>query len=147
MKNYLNSSNKKTKILKYLKFCLKKGNKEKTEKILKNAFALVKKSEKINPLLIFLASFYKARPFCEIKNLNIRGNLKKLPVTVSNIRQQNLALRWLSVNALERNEKTFSEKLSKELIDTVLLQSKTVKICDELHKTVEANKTFIIVRN
>lgn len=138
--------NQKTKILKCLHICLKKGNKEKIEKLLKKAFALVKKSEKVNPALIFLDSFHKAKPFCEIKNLNIRGNLKKLPVTINKVRQQNLTLRWLSLNSFERNEKTFSEKFSKELIDTTLLQSKTIKVCEDLHKTVEANKTFIIVK-
>jgi ribosomal protein S7 len=51
------------------------------------------------------------------------------------------------MNSFTRHETTFSEKLSKELIETALLQSKTVKMCDELHKTVEANKTFIIVKN
>lgn len=145
MKNSLNS--KKTKLLKYLKICLKKGKKEKIEKVIKKSFALIKRYEKINPLTIFLDSFQKAKPFCEIKNLNIRGNLKKLPVTINKTRQQNLALRWLSINSLLRNEITLAEKLSKELIDTVLLQSKTIKTCDDLHKTVEANKTFIIVKN
>ena len=144
MKAYLNA--KKTKILRYLKICLKKGNKEKSEKALKKAFALIKRFEKINPLIIFLNSFQKAKPFCEIKNLNIRGNLKKLPVIINKARQQNLTLRWLSSNALLRTEKTLTEKLSKELIETVLLQSKTIKLCDDLHKTVEANKTFIIVK-
>lgn len=138
---------KKTKVLKYLKVFLKKGQKEKSEKALKKAFAFIKQHEKINPLLIFFDSFQKAKPFCEIKNLNIRGNLKKLPVTINKLRQQNLALRWLSINSLNRNEITFSEKLAKELIETVLLQSKTIKTSDELHKAVEANKTFIIVRN
>jgi ribosomal protein S7 len=75
MKYFPNS--KKIKILKYLNIFFKKGQKEKSEKTLKKAFALVKKIERINPLLIFLDSFQKAKPFCEIKNLNIRGNIKK----------------------------------------------------------------------
>jgi small subunit ribosomal protein S7 len=144
MKYFINT--KKTKILKYLKIVLKNGHKEKSETVLKKVFALIKNNEKLNPLLIFLDSFQKAKPFCEIKNLNIRGNIKKLPVTINKTRQQGLALRWLSINALSRNELTLSEKLSKELIETVLLQSKTIKTCDELHKAVEANKAFIVVK-
>lgn len=140
-------STNKTKILRYLKICLKKGKKEKSEKSIKKAFSLIKRIEKVNPFLIFLEAFQKAKPFCEIKNLNLKGNVKKLPVTINNLRQQNLALQWIFLNASLRNENTITEKLSKELIDTVLLQSKTIKTCDELHKTVEANKTFIIVKN
>lgn len=140
-------SSKKTKILKYLKICLKNGYKERNEKAIFKAFSLIKRFEKVNPLIIFLDSFHKAKPFCEIKTLNMRGNLKKLPVTINKTKQQNLSLRWLSVNALLRTEKTLAEKLSKELVETVLLQSKTIKTCDELHKTVEANKTFIIVKH
>jgi len=34
-------------------------------------------------LFIFQNSLFK--PFCEVKNLNIRGNLKKLPVTINKI--------------------------------------------------------------
>jgi small subunit ribosomal protein S7 len=142
-----NKNSKKIKVLKYLLMCLKKGKKERNENALKKAFALVKRFEKINPFLIFLDSVQKVKPFCKIKNVTIKGNLKKLPVSIDKNRQKNLALRWLCLNTLLQNEKTIAEKLAKELIETVLLQSKSIKMCDDLHKAVEANKIFIVVKN
>lgn len=142
-----NKNSKKIKVLKYLLMCLKKGKKERNENVLKKAFALVKRFEKINPFLIFLDSVQKVKPFCKIKNVTVKGNLKKLPVSIDKNRQKNLALRWLCLNTLLQNEKTIAEKLAKELIETVLLQSKSIKMCDDLHKAVEANKIFIVVKN
>lgn len=138
---------KKFLILKYLKVLFKKGKKEKNEKALKLSFAFIKKIKKINPLVVFIDSLQKAKPFCEIRSLRVKGSIKRIPVEIKEKRQKILAMRWLLINTFDRNEKTLVERLTKELLDTTLLQSKTIKMRDDLHKMVETNKTFAQFKN
>jgi small subunit ribosomal protein S7 len=138
---------KKLLISAYLKLFLKQGKQGKTEKLLKLSFSNLKKLKQVNPLILFLDFIKKARPFCEVKSLRIRGSIKKIPVIIKQNRQKGLVLRWLLTNTIGRNEKTIVEALSKELIDTIALQSRTMKACDEMHKSAELNKIFIQSKN
>jgi len=134
---------KKLLISAYLKLFLKQGKQGKTEKLLKLSFSNIKKIKQRNPLILFLDFIKKARPFCEVKSLRIRGSIQKIPVIIKQTRQKSLVLRWLLTNTVNRSEKTIVESLSKELIETGALQSRTIKICDEMHKSAELNKIFI----
>ena len=138
---------KKFLILKYLKLSIKKGKTETNEKLLKLSFSFIKTFKKKNALTILLDAIQKAKPFCEVKSLKIKGTMQSTPVAIKQKRQKRLVLSWLLINTFSRNENTMVERLAKELLETVLLQSKTIKICDDLHKTVEANKTFTQFKN
>ncbi|YP_001874793.1 ribosomal protein S7 (mitochondrion) [Hemiselmis andersenii] len=138
---------KKLLISTYLKLFLKKGKQGKTEKLLKLSFSHIKKIKQLNPLILFLNFIKKARPFCEVKSLRVRGSIQKIPVIIKQNRQKSLVLRWLLTNTVTRNEKTIVESLSKELIETVALQSRTIKVCDEMHKLAELNKIFIPLKS
>lgn len=138
---------KKFLILKYLKLLFKQGKKETNEKLLKLSFSFIKKFKKKSPLLIFLDSIQKAKPFCELRSLRIKGSIKRVPIDFKEKRQKSLALRWLLINTFVRNEKTAVECLTKEIVDTFLLQSKTIKMRDDLHKMVETNKAFTQLRS
>jgi small subunit ribosomal protein S7 len=138
---------KKFLILKYLKLFLKQGKKETNERMLRLGFASIKKLKKVNPILIFLDAVNKARPFCEIRSLRVKGSIKRIPIEIKENRQKTLAMRWLILNMFNRTEKTLVECLTKEFLDTILLQSKTIKMRDDLHKIVETNKTFTQFKN
>jgi small subunit ribosomal protein S7 len=133
--------------LKYLKLFLKQGKKETNERMLRLGFASIKKLKKVNPILIFLDAVNKARPFCEIRSLRVKGSIKRIPIEIKENRQKTLAMRWLILNMFNRTEKTLVECLTKEFLDTILLQSKTIKMRDDLHKIVETNKTFTQFKN
>ena len=141
--NNMNLLNKKKFIiLKYLKLAIKNGKKETNEKLVKLSFSLIKTVKKKSGLIILLEAIQKATPFCEVKSLKIKGGIQRIPVEMKQKRQKRLVLNWLLVNTFTRIEKTLVERLAKELLETILLQSKTIKMCDDLHKIVEANKTF-----
>mmetsp|Transcript_12519 Transcript_12519/g.32328 ORF Transcript_12519/g.32328 Transcript_12519/m.32328 type:complete len:98 (+) Transcript_12519:4179-4472(+) len=79
---------KKLLISAYLKLFLKQGKQGKTEKLLKLSFSNLKKIKQMNPLLLFLDFIKKARPFCEVKSLRIRGSIQKIPVIIKQNRQK-----------------------------------------------------------
>lgn len=138
---------KKFLIYKYIKLGLKNGGKEKNELIFKLAFSSIKNFKKLNPIFVLLVCLDKCLPFCEIKIINIKGAIQKIPIEIKQDRQKALALGWLLLNTFNRTEKTMVEKLTKEILETVSLQSETIKMCDDLHKTVEINKTFTQFKN
>lgn len=134
-------------VLKYVKLFLKKGYKETHENLIKLTFSFIKKLKKKNPFSIFIDSIQKAKPFCEMRSLKIKGSIKRVPIEIKAKRQQILTMRWLLINTFARNEKTLIERLAKEVLETFLLQSKTIKIRDDLHKIVETNKTFTQIKS
>ena len=142
---YINK--KKRLILNYLKILLWEGKQEKAENVLKLSFALIKQLQSKNPLIVLLDCVKKAQPFCEVKSLRIKGNVHRVPVEIKHERQKSLVFRWLLTNASTRSEHTFVESLSKEIIETTALQSKTIKTCDEMHKIAEVNKIFTQLKN
>ena len=142
---YINK--KKRLILNYLKILLWEGKQEKAENVLKLSFALIKQLQSKNPLIVLLNCVKKAQPFCEVKSLRIKGNVHRVPVEIKHERQKSLVFRWLLTNASTRSEHTFVESLSKEIIETTDLQSKTIKTCDEMHKIAEVNKIFTQLKN
>lgn len=137
---YINK--KKRLILNHLKILLWDGKQEKAESVLKLSFALIKQLQSKNPLIVLLDCVKKAQPFCEVKSLKVKGNVHRVPVEIKHERQKSLVFRWLLTNAWSRSEHTLVESLSKEIIETAALQSKTIKTCDEMHKIAEVNKIF-----
>lgn len=131
----------------FIKVIQKKGNKEPNEKMLKNVFSYIKKVNKKNPLFVFLNALERSKPFCEIKSLKISGSNYKIPVEIKSERQKTLVLKWVFLNSLKRSDFLFKTNLSKEIIDTFNVISKTIKTCDEFHKMAESNKVFIQFRN
>lgn len=133
---------KKYLILKYLKLALKNGKKAKIEKNVALAFSEIKKNKKVHPLLIIVECIEKTKPFCEIKSVKVKGTMQRVPVELKQSKQKNLILRWLIINTFSRNEFSLAERIAKEIMDTTALSSRTIKMCDELHKAAEANKMF-----
>lgn len=134
-------------IASFIKVIQKRGNKEINEKTLKGVFSYIKKINKKNPLFIFLNALEKCKPFCEIKSLKISGSSYKVPVEIKSERQKTLVLKWIILNSLKKSDFLFKINLSKEIIDTFNVMSKTIKTCDEFHKMAESNKVFIQFRN
>jgi ribosomal protein S7 len=51
------------------------------------------------------------------------------------------------MNSIKKSQLSLSLNLAKEIIDTCDLNSKTIKMCDDFHKTAESNKIYIQSRN
>ena len=57
-------------------------------------------------------------------------------------RRQTLGLRWLTLFARKRGEKTMKERLAGEILDALNSTGGAVKKCEEVHRMAEANKAF-----
>ena len=63
------------------------------------------------------------------------------------MRQRVLAIKFLVSNSIKRNEKSASQRIAMEILDTFSLSSQSIKNCDDVHKIAEANKVYIQYRN
>ena len=131
----------------FIKVLQKNGIKESSELILKDTLSIIKKSTKKSPFLSIIEAFEKAKPFCEIKSVRISGTNYKVPVEIKPERQKILVFKWIILNAVKRSGFTLKNNLAKEFLDTCNLTSKTIKMCDDFHKTAESNKIYIQFRN
>ena len=118
------------------------GKKTVAQKIVYDAFDIIKEKEQKDPLELFEAALNNIMPVLEVKARRVGGATYQVPIEIRAERRQTLGLRWLVNYARNRHEKTMAEKLAGELIDAVNQTGGAVKKKEETHRMAEANKAF-----
>lgn len=118
------------------------GKKGVAEKIVYNAFDIIKEKTGKEPLEVFEAAMENIMPVLEVKARRVGGATYQVPLEVRPDRRQTLGLRWLTTYSRERNEKTMHERLAGEIMDAVNNTGNSVKKKEDTHKMAEANKAF-----
>ncbi len=81
-------------------------------------------------------------PVMEVRPRRVGGATYQVPMEVPSDRRLALAMRWIISAARARTGKSFSEKLSSELLDAANNQGSAVRKREETHKMAEANRAF-----
>ena len=131
-------------LISFVKILQKKGLKELAELTIKESLSILKKDIKKHPIIIFVLSLTKLKPFCQIKSIKISGNIYKIPVEITKNKQQTIILKWIIFNVLQNSKLSLKKKITKEIIDSLYSISKTTKMCDDFHKIAESNKLNIL---
>ena len=118
------------------------GKKGVTQKIVYEAFEIVGEKTGKNPLDAFVEAMENVMPVLEVKARRVGGATYQVPIDVRPERRQTLGLRWITLYARQRNERTMKERLANEIIDALNSTGGSVKRRDEMHKMAEANKAF-----
>ena len=118
------------------------GKKTVAQKIVYDAFDIVKEKENKDALEVFEAALNNIMPVLEVKARRVGGATYQVPIEIRAERRQTLGLRWLVNYARNRHEKTMAEKLAGELIDALNQTGGAVKKKEETHRMAEANKAF-----
>ncbi len=118
------------------------GKKQTSEKIIYGAFEIVKEQTGEEPLDVFNKAMENIMPVLEVKSQRIGGANYQIPMEVSEVRKETLALRWLVNYSRLRNEKSMELRLAKELMDAANGTGAAVKKKDDTHRMAEANKAF-----
>ena len=118
------------------------GKKAVAQKIVYNAFEIIKEKEGKNPVEVFETALEKIMPVLEVKARRVGGATYQVPLEIRPERRQTLGLRWLVTYARKRHEKTMAEKLAGELIDAINDNGGAFKKKEDTHKMAEANKAF-----
>ena len=118
------------------------GKKSVAQRIVYDAFDIIKEKEQKNPLEVFEEALNNIMPVLEVKARRVGGATYQVPMEIRPERRQTLGLRWIVVYARKRHEKTMAEKLAGEIIDAINSNGGAFKKKEEMHRMAEANKAF-----
>lgn len=118
------------------------GKKGKSEKILYEAFEIIKKRTGEDPMVVFERAIENIKPQLEVKSRRVGGSNYQVPQEVSAKRSQALGLRWLVNYARLRGGHSMAENLANEIIDAANGTGGAVKKREDTHRMAEANKAF-----
>lgn len=118
------------------------GKKGVAQKIVYDAFDIVKEKTGKDALEVYTAAMENIMPLLEVKARRVGGSNYQVPIEVRPDRRQTLGLRWLTEYARNRSEKTMKERLANEIIDAMNGQGGAFKKKEDTHKMAEANKAF-----
>ncbi len=118
------------------------GKKGTAQKILYQAFDIVKTTTNREPMDVFMEALENIRPSLEVKSKRVGGSNYQVPMEVSDDRAQALTLRWLVNYAKTRNGKGMAVNLANEIMDAAKGVGGAVKKREDTHKMAEANKAF-----
>jgi small subunit ribosomal protein S7 len=118
------------------------GKKGVAQKIVYDAFAMIEAKSGENALDVFLAALENVMPVLEVKARRVGGATYQVPMEVRPERRQTLGLRWITLYARQRSERTMKERLANEILDAINSQGGAFKKKEEMHRMAEANKAF-----
>ena len=95
------------------------GKKGVAQKIVYDAFEIVKEKTGKDPVEAFNEAMENVMPALEIKARRVGGATYQVPMEVRPERRQTLGLRWITLYSRNRGEKTMKERLAGEIIDAV----------------------------
>ena len=118
------------------------GKKGVAQRIVYDAFDIIKEKTGREPLEVFTEAMDNIMPVLEVKARRVGGATYQVPMEVRAERRQTLGLRWLTRYSRERNEKTMKERLANELLDALNGTGGACKKREDTHKMAEANRAF-----
>ena len=118
------------------------GKKGVAQKIVYDAFDIVKEKTGNDPLDSFEKALENIMPVLEVKARRVGGSTYQVPMEVRPERRETLGLRWLTTYARARSERTMRERLAGEIMDAVNGNGNACKKREDTHKMAEANKAF-----
>ena len=118
------------------------GKKGVAQKILYQAFDMIKEKTSQDPMDVFAKAMENIKPALEVKSRRVGGANYQVPIEVRGDRSQALALRWLTQYARLRGGHSMAENLANEIIDASNGVGAAVKKREDTHRMAEANKAF-----
>lgn len=129
-------------VAKFINCIMRRGKKALAMKIVYNAFDIIKKETKKDPLAVFERALKNTSPALEVKPKRVGGATYQVPREVKNERRVALAIRWIIQAAKAKKGKPMKEKLSQELISAADNKGAAVKKKEDIHRMAEANRAF-----
>jgi len=118
------------------------GKKSLAERIVYDALAVVGERTGRPPVDVLDDSVNELTPVLEVRSRRVGGATYQVPVEVPARRARTLAVRWLVQYARSRREKSMSERLANEILDSTQQQGGAWKRKDDIYRMAQANKAF-----
>ena len=129
-------------VTKFINKVMLSGKKGVAEKVVYDAFDIIKEKTGKDPMEVFETALKNVMPVLEVRARRVGGANYQVPVEVTPERRMTLGLRWLTNYSRLRNENTMVDRLANEIIDASNGAGASVKKKEDTHKMAEANKAF-----
>ncbi len=129
-------------VTKLINTIMNDGKKGVAQRILYEAFDIIKEKTNQEPNEVFEKAMENIKPALEVKSRRVGGANYQVPVEVRPDRARALALRWLVQYAKTRGGHSMAENLANEIIDAANGVGSAVKKREDTHRMAEANKAF-----
>ncbi|MBQ8659805.1 MAG: 30S ribosomal protein S7 [Bacilli bacterium] len=129
-------------VTKLINQIMQDGKKGTAERILYEAFDIIKEKTGEEPMEVYAKAMENVKPLLEIKSRRVGGSNVQVPIEVSEDRAQALSLRWIVNYAKTRNGRGMAINLANEIMDAANGVGGAVKKREDTHKMAEANKAF-----
>ena len=118
------------------------GKKGVAQKVVYDAFDIIKEKTGKEPLDAFTEAMNNIMPSLEVKARRVGGATYQVPVEVDPDRQVALAMRWIVTYSRGRKGKSMTESLAGELLDAFDNTGSSIKKKEDTFKMAQANKAF-----
>ena len=125
---------------------MQRGKKTTAQRIIYNAFDLIRDQSSRDPLEIFQLAMKNVTPQVEVKPKRVGGATYQVPNELRRERGEALAMRWLIRGARGRKGMPMRRGLALELMDASRGEGTAVRRREELHRMAEANRAFVHYR-
>ncbi len=129
-------------ISRFVACLLKRGKRSTAEHCFYDALDLLERKSGQKGPEVFHKAMENVKPTLEVKSRRVGGATYQVPVEVRSDRRTALAIRWLIMNARNRNEKSMADRLAAEFLAASNNEGGSVKKKEDTHKMAEANKAF-----
>lgn len=129
-------------ISKFINYLMVSGKKSTAQRVVYDAFEIVKDKSKQDPRHVFNKALKKVSPLVEVRGRRIGGANYQIPYQVRGERRFTLGCRWLIEAAQERKGRSMSEKLAEEILAATNGEGNAVRKRETVHKMAESNKAF-----
>ena len=118
------------------------GKKGVAERIVYDAFDLVRAKTGKDPLEAFEAAMENIMPVLEVKARRVGGATFQVPTEIRPERKESVSMKNLILFARKRGGKTMADKLAAEIMDAYNEQGGAFKRKEDMHRMAEANRAF-----
>ena len=125
----------------FINYVMKDGKKSTAEKVVYDAFEIVKKTGE-NPTEVFEKALTNASPLLEVVSRRVGGANYQVPNDVRPERKFMLSVRWIISAARAKKGKPMAQKLADELLAAAKNEGAAIKKKQDMHRMAEANRAF-----
>ena len=118
------------------------GKKGVAQKVVYDAFDIIKEKTGKEPLDAFTEAMNNIMPALEVKARRVGGATYQVPLEVDPARSESLAMRWIVNYARNRKGVPMHKALANEIKEAANNQGSSVRKRDDVHKMAQANRAF-----
>ena len=129
-------------VAKLINYIMLDGKKTTAQRVVYDAFEIIKEKTKEEPTDIFDKALKNVMPSLEVKSKRVGGANYQVPMSVRGDRRYVLAYLWIIGAARAKKGRPMAQKLAGELMDAANGEGDAVKKRQDVQRMAEANRAF-----